>query len=334
MNLRVNFSFLRWFLFLGMVLLAACRNAELPTPAPTLTVPTVLPTISEPATKPIPTETTIPAATAVPTNTAIPPTAATATQTAVPPTPSPTATSNNPTTFAVIFVESNDTLNVRSGPGVSFDIVGTLPPDTDDVQIIGTGQLVFGSTWVPVQQGSVSGWVNGRFLTQVVPSQTFCSETAVSQLLDQLKTAVANQDDAIFAQLIHPERGLRVRLLWHEAETRLDSQHLLNDPTSYSWGTAAGSGEAIIGTPANVLLPKLTADLLNAAELGCNEILRGGTAGFVTLPDEYAPINFYTFYRPGTEEFAELNWGSWAVGIEKWQGHYYLSTLVHYQWEP
>jgi hypothetical protein len=29
-----------------------------------------------------------------------------------------------------------------------------------------------------------------------------------------------------------------------------------------------------------------------------------------------------------------LKQGSWVVGLELWQGQYYLSTLVHYQWEP
>jgi Bacterial SH3 domain len=336
MNLRVSFSFLRWGLLVLLLLLAACRGAELPTPAPTLTFPTAAaaatsePILTEPtlAVTAVPTPTEIAAIEAAPTNTAIP------TETAVPPTPSPTTTSNSPTTFAVVFVESNDTLNVRSGPGVSFGIVGTLPFNANDVQIVGTGQLVSGSTWVPVQRGNLSGWVNGRFLTEVVPNQTFCNDPAVTQMLTQLQTAVATQDDTLFAQLIHPERGLRIRLLWYEAEIRLDNQSLFSDSISYSWGAAAGSGEMIIGTPAEVLLPQLETDLLAATEVGCNELLSGNTAGFVVLPDSYAPINYITYYRPGTEEYAELNWGSWVVGLERWQGQYYLSTLVHYQWEP
>jgi hypothetical protein len=236
--------------------------------------------------------------------------------------------------YAVIFVEPNDVLNVRAGPGVNFGTVGELPPDANDVRLSGSGQLVSGSTWMPIQRGGVTGWVNSRFLTQFVPEDAFCGDRAVLQLLDRLETAVANQDDSLFAQLIHTERGLRVRLLWHQTETLLDSQGLFSDSASYNWGAAAGSGEAITGTPAEVLLPRLQTDLLDAAETACNELLHGGSAGFVVLPDAYAPINYYSFYRPGTEEFAGLNWGSWVVGLELWQGQYYLSTLVHYQWEP
>lgn len=318
----------------GMLFFAACGAEVLPTDVPTLAVPTSLPATAAAPDQPtaVPTR-TIPATEPeqLPTNTA---TAVPSTNTPVPATSTPVTSTGIPTDFAVAFVEPDDILNVRAGPGVAFDIVGTLPPDATDVQITGSGQVVSGSTWVPVQRANLTGWVNSRFLTGFVPDETFCGNTAVLQLLDQLETAVANQDDALMSQLIHPERGLRVRLLWYQAETRLDHQNLFSDPTSYNWGNAAGSGEPILGTPAQVLLPRLQNDFLEATETACNEILHGGTAGFVILPDAYTPLNYYSFYRPGTEEFAELNWGSWMVGLELWQGEYFLSTLVHYQWEP
>lgn len=331
---------------LGVVLLlAGCGGAAEPTVVPTLALPTSSPATAEPPSEPtavtptslsptatppaapeavatsiLPSPTAAPGATAVPSPTAVPPTAT-------------TAASTQPD-FATIFVEPTDVLNVRSGPGVDFGIVGTIPPNATDVQITGSGQVVAGSTWVPVQRGAVTGWVNSRFLTGFVPDAAFCGDTAVLPLLDRVETAVTNQDDAALAQLIHPERGLRVRLLWHEKETLLDNQGLFSDPTSYNWGSAAGSGDAILGTPAQVLLPRLQTDFLAATAIACNEILHGGTAGFVILPDAYAPLNFYAFHRPGTDEFAGLNWGTWVVGVEQWQGQYYLSTLVHYQWEP
>ncbi|MCA9942373.1 MAG: SH3 domain-containing protein [Anaerolineales bacterium] len=317
-----------------LLLLAACGGAEVPTPTPALALPTEPAGLEIAATEP-----SLPDPTAVPTSAAtqIPTTAPTdvPTATAVPPTNTPMANNaNQPTSFAVVFVEPNDVLNVRSGPGVDFSIVGELPPDANDVQITGSGQLVAGSTWVPIQRNGLAGWVNGRFLTEVVSSEAFCGDTAVLLLLDELETAVATQDDAVIAQLIHPERGLRVRLLWHEAETRLDNQGLFSDSTSYNWGAAAGSGQAILGTPAQVLLPRLQTDFLDAPGMACNEILHGGSAGFIILPDVYLPVNFYSFYRPGTDEYAGLNWGTWVVGLEKWQGQYYVSTLVQFQWEP
>ncbi|MEZ4592224.1 MAG: SH3 domain-containing protein [Chloroflexota bacterium] len=328
---------MRWLAgVMGCLLLVACGSADaLPTPVPTLAVPTaVSPTDFPPDLPTIITSTPNPTSTSSPSQPEQLPTEA---ATAVPPTniPAPTpTTASSAADFAVIYVEPNDVLNVRSGPGVAFGIVGSIPPDATDVQITGSGQLVSGSTWVPVQRGTLTGWVNSRFLTGSLADAAFCGNTAVLTLLDALETAVANQDDTRLAQLIHPERGLRVRLLWYEAETRLDNQNLFSDPTRYNWGNAAGSGEPILGTPAQVLLPRLQNDFLGASETACNEILHGGTPGFVVLPDAYTPLNYYSFYRPGTEEYAGLNWGSWVVGLELWQGEYYVSALVHYQWEP
>ena len=315
---------------IGLInLLIGCNGTAVPTETPTLDLPS--------ASTAEPTATAAAEVEDAPTNTAQSPTSPPATETtsptAVPHTATPTTVAFSQTNYAVIFVEENDVLNVRSGPGVDFGIVGTLPPDANDVQITGSGQLVSGSTWVPVQRGGLAGWVNSRFLTQFVADASFCSDTAVLQLLDRLKTAVVNQDDALFAQLIHPERGLRARFLWHQTEHRLDNIGFLSDPTSYDWGVETGSGFAIIGTPAQILLPHLQADFLGATESACNEILNGGSAGLIVLPDSHASINFYSFYRPGTEEYANLNWGSWVVGVEQWQGQYYISTLVHYQWE-
>lgn len=333
---------LKWLVwFVTVFLLGACGGAdELPTAVPPVIIPTPLPTTEAAPAEPtaVPTSTSpasepeqLPTHTA----TAVPPTN-TPEPTAIPPTPTATVQSstNVPSQFSVIYVEPNDVLNVRSGPGVAFGIVGTISSSATDVQITGSGQIISGSTWVPIQRGALTGWVNSRFLTANMTDAAFCGSTAVSQLLAQFETAVATQNDILLSQLIHPERGLRVRLLWHEAETRLDNQNLLSDGTVYNWGNAAGSGEPIVGTTAQVLLPRLENDFLGATDTACNDILSGPTAGFVILPDAYEPISYYTYFRPGTAEFDGLNWGSWVVGVELWQGSYYLNTLVHYQWEP
>ena len=306
---------MRWVSLLGLfILLTACGRSELSDSD------VALPEAPSEETAVSPTAQIIEPELAV-TNTAVPP-----------PTTLPITT--DPPIYAVAFVESTDVLNIRSGPGVVNNIVGALPPTASDVQMTGDGQIVSGSTWVPIQQGSLTGWVNSRFLTQVVADELFCSDAAVGQLLDQLETAVANQDNTLFAQLINPERGLRVRLRWSESEIRLNNNALFSDPTSHNWGVAAGSGEQIIGSPAQILLPLLQADFLTATESACNQLLVGPTAGLTPTPNMYKPINYYSFYRPGGEEFAGLNWGSWAIGVELWRGQYCISTLVHYQWEP
>lgn len=236
--------------------------------------------------------------------------------------------------YHVAFVVSDDTLNVRAGAGVDNEVVGELPPDADKVEITGAGQVVAGSTWFPIQAGELSGWVNGRYLSQ--NAVNFCQEEAVKQLLADLETAVANNDGQLLAQLIHPERGLRVRLNWWNPEVRFtteNAQNLFVSLNSYQWGIQTGSGQEISGTFQDVVLPLLQADLLGSEERACNELLAGPTAGALRLPDGYDKLNYYAYFRPPTDENIGFDWGTWVVGIERWGGQYYLSFLVHYAYE-
>jgi hypothetical protein len=136
--------------------------------------------------------------------------------------------------------------------------------------------------------------------------------------------------------LVEEGRPLHIRRHWWNPESILDSKiipEIFTSTQSYDWGIADGSGDAIVGTFDAVIKPLLEKDLIGATEIGCGHILHGGTAGFVRLPNAYEGINFYSLYRPaGPDEF-ELDWGTWVVGIETWQGVHRLTFLVHYDWE-
>ena len=231
---------------------------------------------------------------------------------------------------------ADDELNVRSQPGIDNDITGQLPANASDVLITGPGQKVAGSTWIPVQWEGVEGWVNGRFLTTHLTNLQFCQNAPYTDLLVKLQDALVEQDSTILTQIVHPERGLRLRHNWWNPEVRLDQETLQTIFTAeqdYDWGTEDGSGLPLTGPFNTTMLPKLEADLISATDFACNEILHGGTAGLIQLPDEYARINFVSFYRPGSEAYAGMDWGSWVVGIEEWEGQLYLSFLVHFEWE-
>jgi hypothetical protein len=67
-------------------------------------------------------------------------------------------------TFRIVNVASDDTLNVRSGPGVNNPVVGEIPPNGTGIEITGEPVVVDPSPWVPVRYGNLEGWVNLRFL--------------------------------------------------------------------------------------------------------------------------------------------------------------------------
>ena len=95
---------------------------------------------------------------------------------------------------------------------------------------------------------------------------------------------------------------------------------------------ADGSGLPITGSFAEVIYPLLQRDLVGGSSTGCDVILGGPTTGLLKLPDPYQGIHHISVYREGQDEM-QFDWGTWAVGIEQWQGSTYLSFMVHYAYE-
>lgn len=74
-------------------------------------------------------------------------------------------------------VDSNDSLNVREGPGVGFEIVTTLEPAAGAIAT-GLTQQVGNSTWYQIGLAECEpvGWVNSSFL-RVEPAASATTET-------------------------------------------------------------------------------------------------------------------------------------------------------------
>ena len=313
--------------------IAPTADNRLPTIAPTAIVPTPIPTKPQ-STATLPAPPTV----APPLSTATPGAQSTAAPTAVAPTTTPIA-SLEPTTdgdYRVAFVADDDTLNVRRRPSADAAVITELPADTTGIQVIGEGESVRGdSLWLPVETNAGDGWVNSHFLTEDVSRDAFCADPEVDELLEKLQAAIEGENGKLLGELVHPDRGLRLRLNWWNEEilvTGEDVQTLFRAQKKYDWGIEDGSGEAIRGSFSEIVMPRLERDLLNATMWNCDEALFGNTAGATVLPEGYEAVRFYSAHRaPPTEQ--ELDWGTWLIGVERWQGRYYISYLVHYRWE-
>ncbi|HUW74822.1 MAG TPA: SH3 domain-containing protein [Methyloceanibacter sp.] len=66
-------------------------------------------------------------------------------------------------TFKVAKVAHWDVLNVRSGPGVRFDIIHTLAPDEGCIVKAGERR----GNWVRIKAQGMTGWVNRRYLRYI-----------------------------------------------------------------------------------------------------------------------------------------------------------------------
>lgn len=240
--------------------------------------------------------------------------------------------------YAVVNVLPDDVLNVRSGPGVENSVVGTLQHDQSGLTRTGESSSVGEDFWVEIQNpGGETGWVNADFLTEYVAPASFCADARVNTLIDNLESAVLAPNDDILASLIHSLHGLDVRL-WRYGTvanyTQEETSWVLESEYEVNWGPAPGSGENTLGTFSDAVLPKLQEVFSAVYNLHCNDTLDLATFSVEPWPPEYANINFYTVYKPGTEQYGGLDWRAWTVGIEYVDGQPYLFALIHYQWEP
>lgn len=74
----------------------------------------------------------------------------------------PTAPKSTYASFSVYGVDSNDVLNVRSGPSEYHAVVGAIPPAASNVRLVGVCQAL----WCEVQFRNARGWVNRYYLIQ------------------------------------------------------------------------------------------------------------------------------------------------------------------------
>jgi len=242
--------------------------------------------------------------------------------------------------YAVIMVLPDNSLNVRAAPGLDGDVVETLPSNQLGLEPTGNRQTLEQDEWVEIRRpGRDPGWVNGWFLTQQVPSETFCVDPRVDNLVSDFFAALGAGDTGVLAELVSPAHGLTIRYGWSSPEVHFSVdavKGIISDSSTYDWGIQEGSGQPLQGTFARVVLPRLTDIPAAKSTRHCNTletgVATGGTTAKVIWPEEYTNLNYVAVYRaapPGDE----MNWRTWALGIEYVNGEPYVAFLVQYQWE-
>jgi hypothetical protein len=66
--------------------------------------------------------------------------------------------------YEVVDIPGGDYLNVRSGAGSTYPIIGRLAPGTGDISSTAAGVKNGETTWLCISVGELSGWVNSDFL--------------------------------------------------------------------------------------------------------------------------------------------------------------------------
>jgi hypothetical protein len=162
----------------------------------------------------------------------------------------------------------------------------------------------------------------------------FCQDAQTLQLLDDLKSAIQSRDGELLASLVNPTSGVGVRFIRSgNVITYFDNIKFIFETTYQAdWGLGVGSGEPVKGSFHDIVLPSLDLVFASNPIITCNELKVGGATYVPEWP--YSGMDYYSVHYPGTDQYAGMDWETWAVGIVRQEGKPMLAALVHYAWEP
>lgn len=335
------------------LIVAACGDDDdqgsptTPPPAPVTTAPGPVPTTTPPAP-------TLPPATTGPpqTTTTTPPQSAT---TETPPQTTSTTAAPAPTTtaapqitadpsltdrfWAVVLVDGDDVLNVRTGPGISNSLLTSFNPSQTGIVLTGNKAAVDGSTWVEVETEDAKGWVNKFYLTEEWASfevEVQWNMQGPLNVFGAAAEALADLGDPVSA------RGLFV--VYHDEELRRWKQNelddVMTDPTIYTWSTP-GCVSCVDDTFAGAIgLPFVNVweDISDDALLNLDDILLGGNGPFppeTAIPIQFENFHWVVIHDPGDDpELSGLDWQSWFVYYDYEDGEARIVGLSRAAWGP
>ncbi|MEK6751365.1 MAG: hypothetical protein AABZ00_03785 [Chloroflexota bacterium] len=174
------------------------------------------------------------------------------------------------------------------------------------------------------------------FTQTPIPTQPpdFCADIRGTELINSLSKAVATKDGALLASLVSSSNGMAVRYYRNGNVINYDVEHakfVFETTFQADWGLSFGSGESTIGSFQEIILPTLQQVFTPNSLIVCSQLQTGGATYIPEWP--YPGMNYYSVYFPGTDEFGQLDWQTWAVGMDHLAGKPAITALVHYVWE-
>lgn len=250
----------------------------------------------------------------------------------------PTVTEGNPDVFRVVLVAADDVLNVRSSAGVDAGIIGKLVPGA---AVRGTGGTasVGTSEWMEINTPVGPGWVNGLFLTSSVAAAGFPDDVDPTEVVAELAARFAAGED--FSSLVS-EKGLWVA--HHAPPIRFsgdDLDGILDDPTTYRWGSNALEPDSPEITPQTfsgaIAEPFVSVWDDPDAEIKVDAVTEGpnGRTADYIVPTEFDGFGYVSVFDSGDNPaYDGLDWMEWVVSLAWENDQVKIVGLTIDQWAP
>ena len=212
-------------------------------------------------------------------------------------------------------------------------LVGCAAPATQAPVLLTVTPTLFISTPTSslLTPGSITPGPGGTALPN--PS-TICTDSQVTALIESFKNAVLNSDGSLLSTLVSPARGMDVARFRDGTVITYRPEHakfLFETTFQVDWGTQPGSGAATRGSFHQVVVPELAKVFNQPYTLHCNELKLGGATYQAEWPYQG---EYYSVHFPGTQANGNMDWYTWAMGIEYASGKPYIYALIPFFWEP
>jgi len=246
-------------------------------------------------------------------------------------------------TRRVVLVPVDDVLNVRLAAGVDNEIIGMLAPG---VEVALTGPRVddASSTWAEILTPIGAGWVNARFLAEVVDDQAFRTDERVTSLLDRMSQVL--DAEGPLNEFVSV-RGLYVS--HHAPPVRFTPEQLegiLTDPTTYRWPSNAINMDDLEDVerdiPARTFAEAIGQSFASSWNdpdrmMAFDQPINGGNGRLPShaIPPELTGFHYVSVFDPGDNpDFGGLDWTSWHVSIDYEDGEPVVVGMTTDQWSP
>ena len=163
------------------------------------------------------------------------------------------------------------------------------------------------------------------------------TEVALKKTNDELLQALKVGYYDIFANYIHPQKGVRFSMyaFINKNEdkhfTKADFEKFVPSKTIFTWGSRDGSGEIYKSTLDKYLKDWVFKKDFTKSEYSLNQF-RGGGNSLNNLKEMYPNTNFTENYIPGSEKNGGMDWNALRFVFEEFDGKYYVVAVINDEW--
>jgi len=163
------------------------------------------------------------------------------------------------------------------------------------------------------------------------------TEVALKKTNDELLQALKVGYYDIFANYIHPQKGVRFSMYAFVNKnedkhfTKADFEKYQHTKTIFTWGSRDGSGEIYKATLRKYLNDWVYKKDFTKSEYSFNQF-RGGGNSLNNLKEMYPDTYFTENYIPGSEKNGGMDWNALRFVFEEFEGKYYVVAVINDEW--